>query len=220
MVWSGGWTVCNTSINKDMKKILLIIFTILSFAARCQVTVDYNDPTITSGWTVGTDNNIRNEGQCFHVSIPVVLTSASMKLRYSGGTNSNPIQYAIFSTTGTFGSTCTGTGSPNSPLAVSSTVPLSTLTSNYTFQTVNLTFTGANSITLPIGNYLLALLWDYTSTQSPSPGGTTASSHAGNRAYYQTNVTTWQGTTGDLSFYVYGDLVSTSSPQVLIWSPF
>ena len=205
-------------ISDNMRYFLISIFILITGLSFGQITVDYYNPaSITSAWTVGIDIDRTNMGQCFHVSTPITITSASLKLRYAYGTNSDPIQYAIYATTGTYGANCTGTGSP---LALSSTIPLTTLTSNYTFQIINLTFNGADQATLPVGNYLLSLVWNYNSNPSPSPGGTTDGTvHPGNIGFYQNNISTWEYMGSDLFFYVYG-ISPTTKTYLFFSSPF
>lgn len=90
--------------------------------------------------------------QCFNVTATTEpLDSADMYVKRTGAYSGNTYVY-IYATTGTYGTSCTKTGSA---LATSDVVNGSTYLGSWS--NVTYTFTGANKITLSAGHYAIVL---------------------------------------------------------------
>ncbi len=196
-----------------MKKTFIFLFSIIFSTQISYGAVVLLDSAWVSGNGDFNVDSTQNGGQCFTPSVTANITSASMFLK-KNASPSGDFVFNIYATTGTYGSTCTPTGSA---LATSSATSSSGLTTSYA--TTTLTFTGGNSITLTSGtNYALVANYNSTSyVNSVFAGNKTPSFASGNMFYNAGGVSAWSSLgTYDLMFEVYGDTSSgTPAPKTL-----
>jgi hypothetical protein len=147
-------------------------------------------------------NNCGN-AQCFTGKAGYKIKTAKFYLWKTGSPNAN-MQAVLYSISGTYGST----GVPNTQLAVSDSVAMSTVgAGGY----ITFAFSGVNQVTLTTNYYAIAVICSDAVTVDTSNyvgvgGDSSSPSHSGNFAGY---VSGWSASaTRDLLFYVYGDLTS------------
>lgn len=160
------------------------------------------------------------DGQSFTCSVTgYYITSAKFYL-YKNGSPTGNVYAKLYTHSGTYGTSSVGTGAA---LATSDPIDVSTLGSgvgNVALKTF--TFSGANLYTMSNGTrYFISV--EYTGgdgSNSVSSGhDNSASSHGGNRAYWEPVIPGWSAvSTQDVSFYVYGnnDPIASGAPWEML----
>lgn len=144
-------------------------------------------------------------GESFSASSPFTLDSCKFYLRKNGSPTGN-MTAKLYAHTGTFGSGGTPTGSV---LATSDVFNSATLGASFAF--VTFSFSGANRVVSPAGNYVIVLDGSSVGDISNSAnigGKIPAASYAGN-AVQSTDGSTWAALSNDAFFYVYGSVMGS-----------
>lgn len=205
------------NVHKSMKKIIqtitsiVFILTLILWSSpvlASPVIIDsYNTPDNVDGFGA---ISCQEYAQSFTSSNYYTLSSAKIGLKWAtaaptGGT----VTFEIYAHSGVYGVSSVPTGSA---LAVSAPLDLTTITNTATLY--ELSFTGANAITLNPQYYeLVPHFQNFTGTGSvyvsmDNIGGTAS----GNKATRGNICTTWTAnSTQEMNFYVYGDLTSPPS---------
>ncbi len=185
-----------------MKKLIVTILILGAiggywyYAQAATVVVDsYTSP-------VDTNYNyiiIANGGQTFTASQNATLESASFRVKKSGTPPTATMQAKLYTITGTHGSTAI----PNTLLATSDTINVSTLTTSYA--TTTFTFSGANRIAITSGTqYAVELTYPANGVSNYiSIGADTSGTHGGNSFYFISDPYTADAT-ADVIFEVLG----------------
>lgn len=202
-----------------MKKLIVTILILGAiggywyYAQAAIVVVDSYTPTPTFDsrfW------GITGKGQAFNASQNATITGVSFRLKKIGTPAATTMTAKLYSTTGTYGSSAR----PNTLLATSDTINVSTLTTSYATST--LTFSGANQYAMTSGTkYAIQLDVDITGTATNAVVAgliaPTGGLHSGNWFTYDGLYTTYSDI--DMIFEVIGNessgTVSTVSDLVI-----
>ena len=181
-----------------------------------QITDSYSESNQNTG--TGLDSTGYTDISQSFTGAGGALASAVFYLRKVGSPTGNTVA-KVYSHTGSFGSTST----PNTLLATSDNVDVSTLSTSYGLKTY--TFSGAQQITLVAGTKYCVVV-EYTggdgANQMVVGTDSTSPSHAGNIAFYP-NTGAWLASASfDACFYVYDNtnpspsLTPSASPSVSV----
>jgi hypothetical protein len=160
----------------------------------------YSESNQDSSDVLGTGSGIHADGQSFTASASMVLTSCKFYIKKTNSPT-GVINAKLYSHQGTFGST----GTPNTLLATSEDVDVSTLSTSYGL--ITFTFSGVNQYPMVNGTHYFIVYTDYASSGSnvTSMGYDGSSPSAAGNAVRSTNESSWTAfSTWDLPFYVYG----------------
>ena len=155
-------------------------------------------------------------GQCVTFTTAVSITKLAFEMSDSTGSGTGDVWAVIMGTTGTVGSTAVGDGNI---LAKSDHLDGGTLTTSASIQT----FTFAEPIVLPAGDYFLGMSGQDTGTSSVHwaevRSDNSSPTHSGNLARYNNPTSAWVADSGaDCIFYAYGtknlDLITKGSDDI------
>jgi len=164
-----------------MKKIIITIIIIIGIVGvywySAQAAIVIVDRYLPAQNSQDNFNTVSKGGQTFTASQNATITSASFQLEKIGSPPGTTMTAKLYTITGTYGSTAV----PNTLLATSDTVNISTLTTSYA--TTTFTFSGANQVSLTSGTqYAIEL-----NSQASNDGGNvvvmalrSSASHGGN----------------------------------------